>query len=128
MQNKELASIFNQVKEEILAYEDMFVSQKANTTKPQYHLWSQKNVEIAGRKRNKVYFAGVIQQKHFVGFYFMPIYADPKKFKKLFSPILLSLLKGKSCFHLTKMTPELKSEIKLALKLGFDEYQNNKWV
>ena len=37
-------------------------------------LWSEKAVEVAGRKRDEVYFAGLIVQKGYVGFYFMPVY------------------------------------------------------
>ena len=41
-----------------------------------YDLWSIKDLVIEGRKRNEVYFGGLIIQKSYVGFYFMPVYTD----------------------------------------------------
>ena len=78
-----------------------------------YDLWSFKDLEIAGRKRNEVYFAGLIIQSNYVGFYFMPIYTNTK-LKNVFKPELLSLLKGKSCFHiksLKKQATDFKKEV-----------------
>lgn len=92
-----------------------------------YDLWSFKPVEIDGRKRKEVYFAGLIIQKSYVGFYFMPVYAEPE-IKDFFPPELLKLLKGKSCFHIKKLTPELGGQIEQILQAGFRRYQERGWV
>lgn len=96
-------------------------------TDSDYGLVSQKEVEIAGRKRKSVFFASVEIQKQFVGFYYMPIYAETE-LKTVFQPELLSLLKGKSCFHIKRLTPELIEQIRQALKIGFELYKKNGWV
>ena len=62
---------------------------------------SNKDVVIDGRKKSELYFASVIPQKGYVGFYYMPVYTNPER-KKLFEPELLSLLKGKSCFYVRR--------------------------
>ncbi len=92
-----------------------------------YDLWSFKDLVIEGRKRREVFFAGLIIQKGYVGFYFMPVYAEPEV-KVFFKPELLRLLKGKSCFHIKKLTPEVLEQIRAALKDGFALYQQRGWV
>jgi hypothetical protein len=92
-----------------------------------YDLWSFRPVEIEGRKRKEVFFAALIIQKSYVGFYYMPVYAEPE-IKKLFAPELLKLLKGKSCFHIKTLTPELVVQIESALRAGFAFYQERGWV
>jgi len=90
-------------------------------------LWSEKHVEIEGRKRKEVYFAGLIAQKGYVGFYFMPVYTHAEA-KALFEPELLSLLKGKSCFHVKRLDARLEVQIEDALATGFDLYRQRGWV
>ena len=92
-----------------------------------YDLWSLKEVTIAGRKKKEVFFTCVIIQKAYVGFYFMPVYVD-EQMKKFFEPELLSLLKGKSCFHIRRNDATIMSQIEEALKAGFEIYQKNGWV
>ncbi|MBT5740480.1 DUF1801 domain-containing protein, partial [Candidatus Woesearchaeota archaeon] len=92
-----------------------------------YDLWSFKDLEIAGRKRKEIYFAGLIIQSNYVGFYFMPIYTNTK-LKNVFKPELLSLLKGKSCFHIKSLNEELENQIEDALKKGIQLYKRRKWI
>ncbi len=92
-----------------------------------YDLWSVKDLVIEGRKRKEIFFAGLIIQKGYVGFYYMPVYAEAD-LKPVFAPELLRLLKGKSCFHIKRLTPELLAQIEAALKVGFEMYQQRGWV
>ena len=92
-----------------------------------FDLWTDKPVVIEGRKRKEVYFAGLIIQKGYVGFYYMPVYAEPE-LKQVFEPELLSLLKGKSCFHVKKLDERLAGQVEAALRRGFECYQKNGWV
>jgi hypothetical protein len=91
------------------------------------HLWSKKEVDVAGRQRDEVFFAGAIVQKGYVGFYYMPVDADAER-DDLFSPQLLPLLKGKSCFHVKKLDDELIGLIEDALTKGFRLYRERGWV
>lgn len=90
-------------------------------------LWSARDVVISGRKRSEVFFASVIIQKSYVGFYFMPVYAAPEM-KGVFGPELLALLKGKSCFHIKALDARLLSQIKSALAKGFSLYKQRGWI
>jgi hypothetical protein len=92
-----------------------------------YDLWSVKDLVIDGRKRKEVYFSGLIIQKSYVGFYYMPIYSNAE-LKNVFAPELLKLLKGKSCFHIKKMDDALLEQIRTALKVGYEIYQKNGWI
>jgi hypothetical protein len=92
-----------------------------------YELWSVKDLVIEGRKRKDVYFAGLMIQKDYVGFYFMPVYVK-SEIGTLFSPELAKLLKGKSCFHIKRLNDSLQAAIESALSMGFQLYQERGWV
>ena len=92
-----------------------------------FDLWSTKDVVIDGRTRKAVFFASVIIQKGYVGFYYMPVYAEPDMRARL-PPELLKLLKGKSCFHIKRLDPLLVEQINQVLRSGFESYQNRGWV
>jgi hypothetical protein len=90
-------------------------------------LWSEKDVVVAGRPRTEVFFAGVIVQKGYVGFYFMPVYTHEEA-RGLFAPELLALLKGKSCFHVRRLDDALLGHVDDALARGFELYRERDWV
>jgi len=77
--------------------------------------------------RKEIFFAGLIIQKDYVGFYFMPVYAATG-LKPGFKPELRRLLKGKSCFHIKKLDEELLLQIQEALSVGYGLYQERGWV
>jgi hypothetical protein len=121
----DLQAIFDAIKPLLQAYQPPLVPKRDEAG--YFDLWSLKPVVIDGRKKNEVYFAGLIIQKSYVGFYFMPIYAETD-LKTVFKPELLKLLKGKSCFHVKKLDAELLRQIAAALKIGFELYQERGWV
>lgn len=117
--------IFARLKELLVKYSPPFTPKTDNER--WYDLYLNKDVEILGRKRKELWFAGIIIQKDYVGFYYMPVYAEPEM-KALFQPELLRLLKGKSCFHVKKLDEELTSQIRQALVDGFEFYKKRGWV
>lgn len=120
-----LLKIYAELKRELSIYEsELSVRMDIGS---RYELWSEKEVFIDGRKKKEVYFASLIVQSSYVGFYFMPVYSDAE-IKKLFSAPLLKLLKGKSCFHIKKLDENLKEDIKKALREGFLLYKNKGWI
>ena len=120
-----LISIFKELKSILKKYEDPLKPKFDLDSK--YDLWSFKNVEIAGRKRKEVSFASIIIQSSYVGLYYMPIYTDVT-LQDVFKPELLKLLKGKSCFHIKELNPELKQQIKEALDVGYNLYKKRGWI
>ena len=121
----ELKAIFDTLQSLLQAYQPPLVPKSADER--HFDLWSLKPVMIDGRKKKEVFFAGLIIQKDYVGFYFMPIYAE-SGLKSVFKPELLGLLKGKSCFHLKRLDEELLRQIEAALKIGYELYRERGWV
>ena len=126
-ENTDQKQIFTSLKKILSKYNPPFVNGNVKTDKSQYHLWSKVPVSIQGRKPKQVYFAGIIIQKNFVGFYYMPVYTN-SKLKQVFEPELLSMLKGKSCFHIKKLDSKIEKQIASALKIGFKMYKEHKWI
>lgn len=120
-----LQEVFNTLKPLLKKYAPPF--EVRNESDRSYNLWSRKEFEFMGRKFNEVYFAGLVIQSNYVGFYYMPVYGDPSLRKKM-KPELLKLLKGKSCFHVKSAGPELVSQVKDALALGLSCYKERGWV
>ena len=121
----ERKEIFDQIKILMKKYEPPFNAR--SDFESRYELWSEKEIEIAGRKRKEVYFGGLIIQSTYVGFYFMPIYTETS-LKEVFGAELLATLKGKSCFHIKRLDKKLLSQIKKALQIGFKLYKKRGWV
>lgn len=121
----DLPVIFNELRPLLARYSPPLQSKRDEPA--YYDLWSFKDMVIADRKRKEVFFAGLIIQKSYVGFYYMPVYAEPE-IRQFFKPELLRLLKGKSCFHIRKTSPQLLEQISDALDLGFKQYQERGWI
>ncbi|HOI87687.1 MAG TPA: hypothetical protein PLV51_07500 [Lentimicrobium sp.] len=122
----DLSLIFHQLRNLMKPFETGTIKARVDEEK-RYDLWSEKKVVIEGRKRNDVYFAGLVIQRNYVGFYFMPVYVD-EDLKTVFKPELLKLLKGKSCFHVKKTDDELSLQIADALRTGYDLYRKRGWI
>ena len=125
LSQKELVEIYQGLKKILKKYEGPFKPKLDLDSK--YDLWSFKDIEISGRKRKEVNFASLIIQSKYVGFYYMPVYTDTD-LKDVFKPELLSLLKGKSCFHIKELTPEIKKQVEHALAVGYELYKKRGWV
>ena len=121
----DLNQIFTQVKALMQTYAPPLIAKLDDEA--HYDLWSVKDLVIAGRKRKEVYFGGLIIQKSYVGFYFMPVYVATE-LKSVLTPELLKLLKGKSCFHLKKLDEALLEQIRTALQVGYVFYQEQGWI
>ena len=125
LSQEELVEIYDGLKKILKKYEGPFKPKLDLDSR--YDLWSFKDLEIAGRKRKEVFFASIIIQSTYVGFYYMPIYTDVA-LKDFFKPELLNLLKGKSCFYIKSLSPEIVSQIDEALEMGFELYKKRGWV
>jgi hypothetical protein len=123
-----VGDVFDSLKPLLERYSPPFTAREGLVRdKRDYQLYSEKEVEVAGRKRDEVFFAGLIQQKGYVGFYFMPVYAEPER-KSVFAPELLQLLKGKSCFHIRQLDDGTRESIDDALAKGYALFEQRGWV
>jgi hypothetical protein len=122
----QLVPIFEEIKKLLMPYEKGTMKIRGGTG-GQVGLVSEKKVEIDGRKRDEIWFAGTLVQKGYVGFYFMPVQKEPET-KEIFKPELLKCLKGKSCFHIKKFDTVIFKQIKEALEKGYQKYRQRGWV
>lgn len=99
---------------------------KAKGNKPGLHLYSREKIAIPNRPLNRMYLAGIIMQKDYVGLYYMPIADDSKPL--MLSPALKKTLKGKSCFHIKSLTPDMIKEIDSILASGKKDFQKRGWL
>lgn len=126
VKNPELLPLFADVKKLLEPYAAQFPARKDEPGG--YELWSDTPVEVAGRSRKEgVFFAGVLLQKHYVGFYYMPYYTHEEA-AAVVGPDLMKLLKGKSCFYIKKLTPQIAEQITAALDEGVRLYRERGWV
>lgn len=120
-----LLAIFKRLRGALAAYAPPYA---VTLNRPgRYELWSKNEIEFAGKKRSEWFFAGLIFQSNYIGFYYMPIYVEPSLAQKI-SPGLQKLLKGKSCFHVKALDDDLYREIERALKVGHQAYKQRGWV
>jgi len=70
------------------------------------------------------YFASVIPKPKDCRLYFFPIYTDVDAFTDL-DPALRKCLKGKSCFHIKKLSPEMETELKEMIEKGVELYEKD---
>ena len=57
-------------------------------------------------------------------FYFFPIYTHADQFENI-SEEARKALKGKSCFHIKKLSPDLETEIGRMVDLGVELYEKD---
>ncbi len=125
VKNPELLPLFDEIKALLAPYGKHFSPRR---DEPGYYdLWSERDVVIDGRSRDSVYFAGLVVQKSYVGLYYMPVYTHGEA-EALLGPDLMRLLRGKSCFHVRELTPQLRRQVEDALKLGLKLYRERGWV
>lgn len=99
------------------------IGSKAKVRKEGLHLYGREEVEVFGKKR-RVYLAGIIKQKSYVGFYFMPIYSDPDEFT--LTNELKKTLHGKTCFYVKDMS--LLKQLDDLLGEGKRVYREKSWI
>ena len=127
----ELDSVFDELQGMLSVHVPPFKATSGGVrNKRDYHLTVPVPVvlspEAYGGKPYPVSMASLILQKGYVGFYF-GVYGEPELKKKL-APELVALLEGKSCFHVKKLTPEVREGIKAALELGKERFRGKGWV
>ncbi|MBI3366260.1 DUF1801 domain-containing protein [Candidatus Roizmanbacteria bacterium] len=93
-----------------------------NDTDKRYDLFGKKTVTLYNKVHEGFYFGSIIIQKNYVVFYFFCIYSHPKEFADI-PEILRKCLKGKSCFHITKLDKEVFKAIKEMVKKGYNLYK-----
>lgn len=124
---KELKALLQKFASGKLEAHKKYIGLAAEQEKPGYHLYGKREISLFGKDPQKTYFAGIIMQKNYVSFYFMPVYSHPGNFNSI-RPELKKYLKGKSCFNITDLTEESIEEIETLLKKGIQLYTKEDWI
>lgn len=115
--------------------ESLIGSLKASVPPLKVRTNKAENFEVAGTKevmqgKQKVdgfYFASVVPKPKDIRLYFFPIYTHVDAFQDL-SPELRKCLKGKSCFHIKKISPEMDVEIRKMIEKGVKLYEKDELI
>lgn len=76
------------------------------------------------QKVDGYYFASIIPKPKDIRLYFFPIYTHVSVFDFI-SPELRKCLKGKSCFHIKKLSRELEFDIQSMIDKGVEIYEKD---
>jgi len=106
----------------------------AHVPELQVRTQTETNFEVAGtisvmqgkKKVDGHYFATVMPKAKDVRLYFFPIYTHVDDFE--LSPELKKFLKGKSCFHIKKLSEDLTEEIKTMIAKGVELYKKDSLI
>lgn len=77
------------------------------------------------QKVDGFYFGSVIPKPKDIRLYFFPMYTHRNNLHDDMSPELSKFLKGKSCFHIKHLTPELETEIEAMIDKAVMLYQKD---
>ena len=72
----ELLKIFYALKKIVQPYQKGTIMARFDI-EGKYDLWSEKELIAHGKELNEIFFVQLAIQNGYVGFYFMPVYADP---------------------------------------------------
>lgn len=100
------------------------VLEKKKETEGVVEFGGTKEVMQGKQKVQGHYFASVMPKPKDVRFYFFPIYTHPGEFEGISEEIRKSL-KGKSCFHVKKLSREAQEEWKGIIAKGVQLYQQD---
>ena len=86
-----------------------------------FELIGSKEAMQGKQKVKGYYFGSVVPKPKDIRLYFFPIYTHPQAYAAI-SEETRKCLKGKSCFHIKKMSEEMESEIADMVKTGVQIY------
>ncbi len=89
-------------------------------------LCGKKEVMQGKQKVDGYYFGSVVPKPKDIRLYYFPIYTHVEEFSP--SDDLKKCLKGKSCFHIKKLSPELETEITEMVKTGVELYEKDELI
>ena len=106
-----LREILRPYEPELAVVEDSTISYYLNCRKP--------------RAKNKDMFFGAVQvKKRYVSYHLMPLYVFPQLLDGL-SPALRKRMQGKSCFHFTRIDPDLLDELRVQTRRGLQRFRES---
>ncbi|MES2457738.1 MAG: hypothetical protein V4594_19425 [Bacteroidota bacterium] len=120
----DFVEIFQTIRASLQPYAVMGFDNRENS-ETVYDLWSNKNVEIEGEKKNELFFASVVIHESRVAFHLMP---DDLRQHHEFEATVLKQFSGNTGFEIKELDEALLSQIEDALAEGYKIYKEKAWV
>lgn len=92
-----------------------------------FELAGTKEVMQGKQKVDGYYFASIVPKPKDVRLYFFPIYTHVDEYEDI-SEEMKKCLKGKSCFHIKKLSPDMEVEIRRMMNLGIELYRKDELI
>jgi hypothetical protein len=125
MENSELSLIQSKIQNLFRVYVPPLCISKDN--EQVFEVSGTKEATQGRKKVDGYYFGSVVPKPGDIRLYYFPIYTHVKKFLWI-SDELRKCLKGKSCFHIKKMSPSLEVEIAKMIEVGIELYRKEELI
>ena len=123
---KDLETIALKLKGILNKHQNVF---KVTSVKPENFEVSGTIPTMQGKKKVEgIYFASVVPKPKDVRFYFFPLYTHKDKVDPMLNDNTRKLLKGKTCFHVKHLTPEIEHNLQELTDKAVELYQHDGWL
>lgn len=122
METKDLHEIQSFLKGLLQEYKNV-LKETANTS-DKYEVSGTVEAMQGRKKVEGIYFASIVPKPKDIRFYFFPCYTHKDQLGEL-PENLQKALKGKSCFHIKKMTDDFRNNMKMLVEKSVELYQKD---
>lgn len=123
---KDLVEIANRLKDILRKHSDVF---RVTSELPENYQVSGTIPTMQGKKKvDGIYFASVVPKPKDIRFYFFPLYTHKEGIDPLLSDETRKFLKGKTCFHIRFLTPEIEQNLQRITDEAVRLYQHDNWL
>ncbi len=123
---KDLNEISDKLKAVLQKHKTVF---KVTSEKPENYQVSGTIPTMQGKQKvDGIYFASVVPKPKDIRFYFFPLYTHKEQIDPLLSDDTRKLLKGKTCFHVKHLTPEIEANLQQLTDKAVQLYQQDNWL
>jgi hypothetical protein len=123
---KDLNEIADRLKNVLNKHSRVF---RVTSEQPENYQVSGTIPTMQGKKKvDGIYFASVVPKPKDVRFYFFPLYTHKDGIDSLLTDGTRKFLKGKTCFHIRYLTPEIEQNLQLITDEAVRLYQNDNWL
>lgn len=123
---KDLKEIAEKLKSILNKHERVF---RVTSENPENYQVSGTIPTMQGKQKvDGIYFASIVPKPKDVRFYFFPLYTHVAQIDPLLTDGTRKLLKGKTCFHVKHLTPEIESNLQQITDEAVRLFQQDNWL
>lgn len=123
---KDLEEISSKLKSILRKHDNVF---RVTSEQPENFQVSGTIPTMQGKKKvDGIYFASVVPKPKDVRFYFFPLYTHKDQIDPLLTDETRKFLKGKTCFHVRFLTPEIEENLQALTDKAVHLFQQDNWL